>query len=58
MPPDMSAIDALRLMWDGGFRHIPVVDDEKLIGIVSRGDFQSEESGRLEEERNLWEHIR
>jgi CBS domain-containing protein len=58
MPPEMSAIDALRLMWDGGFRHIPVVDDEKLIGIVSRGDFQSEELGRLEEERNLWEHIR
>jgi hypothetical protein len=32
--------------------------DDQLVGIVSRGDFQSEERGRLEEERNLWETIR
>jgi CBS domain-containing protein len=58
MTSDMTAIDALRLMWDGGFRHIPVVEDDQIVGIVSRGDFQSEERGRLEEERNLWENIR
>jgi CBS domain-containing protein len=58
MTPDMTAIDALRLMWDGGFRHIPIIEDDQLVGIVSRTDFQSEERGRLEEERNLWETIR
>jgi CBS domain-containing protein len=58
MPPDRTAIDALRLMWDGGFRHIPVVDDRNIAGIVSRGDFHALEADRLEEERELWEHLR
>jgi CBS domain-containing protein len=58
MTPDTTAIDALRLMWDGGFRHIPIVEDDQLVGIVSRTDFQGEERSRLEEERNLWETIR
>ncbi len=57
MAPDKSAIDALRLMWDGGFRHIPLIDAGKLVGVVSRGDFKSHEQERLEEERQLWEHI-
>lgn len=26
MSPDKTAIEALRLMWNGGFRHIPIVD--------------------------------
>jgi CBS domain-containing protein len=58
MPPNRTAIDALRLMWDGGFRHIPVVKDERLLGVVSRGDFKGVEQDRLEEERDLWEHMR
>jgi CBS domain-containing protein len=58
MSPQMTAIDALRLMWDGGFRHVPVVDSTNIVGIVSRGDFQAREADILEEERNLWEHIR
>jgi CBS domain-containing protein len=58
MPPEQSAIDALRLMWDGGFRHVPVVKAGKLIGVVSRGDFKAAEHDRLEEERSLWEHMR
>ncbi len=58
MTPDKTAIEALRLMWDGGFRHIPIVDEGKLLGVVSRGDFKGSERGRLEEERELWEHIR
>ena len=57
MTPDKTAIDALRLMWDGGFRHIPLVQDGRLQGIVSRGDFKSHEQERLEEERRLWETI-
>ena len=58
MPPNNSAIEALRLMWDGGFRHVPVVDDGRIVGVVSRGDFQGNEEDRLDEERNLWEHMR
>ena len=58
MSPDKTAIDALRLMWDGGFRHVPLVADGKIMGIVSRGDFKGDEHGRLEEERELWEHMR
>jgi CBS domain-containing protein len=58
MTPEKSAIEALRLMWDGGFRHIPVVDCGKLVGVVSRGDFKGTERDRLDEERDLWEHMR
>jgi CBS domain-containing protein len=58
MSPQMTAIDALRLMWDGGFRHIPVVQDEKIVGVVSRGDFKASEEDRFEQERTLWEHMR
>lgn len=58
MSPDKTAIDALRLMWDGGFRHIPVVKNNEVIGVVSRGDFKGCEQDRLDEERDLWEHMR
>jgi CBS domain-containing protein len=58
MSPDKTAIDALRLMWDGGFRHIPLVERGKVQGVVSRGDFKGDEHERLEEERELWEHMR
>lgn len=58
MNPDKTAIDALRLMWDGGFRHVPVVKAGKIIGVVSRGDFKGAEHDRLDEERGLWEHMR
>jgi CBS domain-containing protein len=58
MTPESSAIDALRLMWDGGFRHVPLVHGKKLVGVVSRGDFKCDENERLEEERELWEHMR
>lgn len=58
MAPHMTAIDALRLMWDGGFRHLPVLKDGRVVGVVSRGDFKSAEQDRLEEERELWEHLR
>lgn len=58
LPPDKDAIDALRLMWDGGFRHLPVVKNGRLLGVVSRGDFKGTEQDRLDEERDLWEHMR
>ena len=57
MPPGNHAIDALRVMRDGGFRHIPIVDDGKIIGVVSRGDFRGLERDRLDEETGYWERI-
>ena len=57
MPPRSTAIEALRLMRDGGFRHIPVVQDGTVIGVVSRGDFRGLEQDRLDEETGIWERI-
>ncbi len=57
MSPDTKAIEALRLMRDGGFRHVPVVRDGRVEGIVSRDDFRGLERDRLEEEIALWERI-
>jgi CBS domain-containing protein len=36
MPPGKTAIEALRLMEDGRYRHLPIVDNGKVVGIVSR----------------------
>jgi CBS domain-containing protein len=56
--PESRAIDALRSMCDGGFRHVPVVDNGRIWGVVSRNDFKGLEIDRLEEEEHLWECIR
>jgi len=58
MSPWKTAIDALRLMWDGGFRHVPLIEGDKIVGVVSRGDFKGDEQTWLDEERELWEHMR
>jgi CBS domain-containing protein len=57
MPPGKTAIDALRLMQDGHFRHVPVVEQGKVVGVVSRGDLRGIEIDRLDEESGLWERI-
>ena len=58
MSPGHTAIDALRLMWDRGFRHVPFLKAGKVAGVVSRGDFQGYEHSRHEQERDLWENMR
>ena len=58
MAPSHTAIDALRLMWDNDFRHVPLVKAGKVVGVVSRGDFQGYEHSRHEQERDLWENMR
>ena len=58
MPPGRTAIEALRAMRDGGFRHVPVVDEGQIVGIVSRGDFRGLEHDRLDEETGYWERMR
>ena len=55
--PEKIAIEALRLMQDGRYRHLPIVDDGKVVGIVSRFDFSGLEVDRLDEETGLWERI-
>ena len=58
LAPEQTAIEALRLMWDGGCRHVPLVKKDKILGVVSRGDFKGAEYGHHEDERDLWEHMR
>lgn len=58
MLTDNSAIDALRIMWDGGFHHMPVVAGDRVIGVISQSDFGNEEKTQLEHEREFWEHMR
>jgi CBS domain-containing protein len=58
MPPGRTAVDALRLMQDGGFRHIPVVENGIVVGVVSKGDMRGIEQDRLDEETGIWERMR
>ncbi len=54
---DTTAIDALRLMQDGDYRHLPIVDGGRVLGLVSRRDFHGVEKARLDDETALWERI-
>ncbi len=56
--PTDRVIDALRMMEDGGYRHLPVTDKGQIVGIVSRRDFFGEEKAEIEKERRIWENIR
>ena len=58
MLPDQTTVDALRLMRDGGFRHLPLVKNQRIVGLVSRGEFLGVRQRDNEEERDLWEHLR
>lgn len=57
MTPRHDAIDALRLMQDARCRHLPIVHERMILGIVSRGDFRGTELDRFDEETGLWERI-
>ena len=57
MPPGRTAIEAMRLMQDGGFRHVPVVEHGVVVGVVSWGDFRISEHDRLDTETGLWERM-
>ena len=41
-------MDALKVMSEGGFRHVPVIGNGKLLGVISRGDLKGME---IEEHR-------
>jgi CBS domain-containing protein len=55
--PGKVAIEALRVMEDRRCRHLPIVHDGKVVGIVSRFDFTGIELDRLDEETGLWQRI-
>jgi CBS domain-containing protein len=44
VPPDTPARDALKTMLDGGFRHLPVLDGDRVVGVVSMRDLSRLES--------------
>jgi len=58
LTPDQRAMDALRILGDGGFRHLPVCRDGRVRGIVSRYDFRAREHARLDEETGYFEMLR
>ncbi len=53
--PNAHAVEALRMMQDGGYRHLPILDAARIVGIVSRGDFCGLECARLDDETGIWE---
>jgi len=56
--PTERAVDALRKMSDYGFRHLPIVEDGRILGVVSRSDFKGIEIDRVDEEDDLAERMR
>ena len=58
LAPGQSAMEALRLLDNCGFRHLPVCRDGQVCGIVSRYDFRSMEHARLDEETGFFEVLR
>lgn len=57
MPPGCAAIEALRMMQDCGCRHVPIIENGKILGVVSKADFRGVEVDRLDEETGLWDRI-
>jgi len=55
--PGFNAVEALHRMQNGRFRHLPVVDNGMLVGVVSRRDFLGHEIDELEHQGQLWEKI-
>lgn len=55
--PDMPFGHALHIMYDRGFRHVPVVDNGQPIGMVSARDALGPEMEQFEEELRERERI-
>ena len=56
--PDDSADSLMTLMTEERIRHVPVVSDGRLCGIISIGDVVKSRMGELEKDRNeLMEYI-
>lgn len=55
--PRQPAVDALRLMRDGGYRHLPVVDAGRVLGILSQRDFWGDEIACVDDQYELWQRL-
>jgi CBS domain-containing protein len=55
---DKTVGHALMLMYDGGFRHVPVVDNGKPLGMISARDALGPELQEVELELVQRDHIR
>jgi CBS domain-containing protein len=58
LEPNRPLGHALHLMYEGGFRHVPVVEHGKPIGMVSARDALGPELAQFQEELGDREHIR
>lgn len=55
--PTATAIDALRIMRDGGFRHLPVAEGSVVLGVISLRDFFGAELAEVEHEEDFQTRI-
>jgi CBS domain-containing protein len=51
-PPETDLDELMRVMTEGRFRHVPVIDDGRLVGIVSIGDVVKHRIDDLQSERD------
>jgi CBS domain-containing protein len=56
--PDRPFAHALHMMFEGGFRHVPVVERGKPLGMVSARDALALEAEEFEAALQRREHIR
>ena len=54
--PDQDINYVMREMSDGRFRHLPILDDGRLVGIISIGDAVRARIEELEREREALQH--
>ena len=54
--PGQDINDVMRSMTEGRFRHMPVLDDDRLVGVISIGDAVRARIEELEREREALQH--
>lgn len=56
--PDQSFLSALHLMYENGFRHVPVAENGRPLGMVSARDALELEAAEFEATMHRREHLR